>query len=189
MQLRARCHHRGVALAIDMSRPARTPSDRYALVDAVLQASTHEQETSWVEWKRELDIAGNTRDRFAVAKAIIGFGNRHPDRARQMVGGCGYLLVGVEPQSLVGVQPHDSAAMENWVSPYVGARGPQWNPEYVEHSGKQVLVITVEAPCWGDRIHRLEKGHDNFEAGAIFIRRHGLTERPNSQELDAGGAS
>jgi hypothetical protein len=41
----------------------------------------------------------------------------------------------------------------------------------------------VEAPRAGDRACTLQHGYENFEKGAVFVRRHGQTVRPDQLEV------
>jgi hypothetical protein len=54
----------------------------------------------------------------------------------------------------------------------------------VELDGKTVLVITVEAPRWGDPAFPLRNALDPYADGTIFVRRLGKTERASAPEID-----
>jgi hypothetical protein len=119
-----------------------------------------------------------------MARHLLGFANRHPDAAAAAMGGCGYLVVGVEPAKLHGVQPIDSAQLGKAIDRYTGGTaGPRWSPDYVDYQGFKMLVITVEPPAWGDPIHTLKQGYDRYLPGTIFIRRIGETEQANPAEV------
>jgi hypothetical protein len=55
----------------------------------------------------ELGRPGNARGSLHGPKGILGLANRHPDHAARIMEGCGYLLVGVEPNNLVGLAQVD----------------------------------------------------------------------------------
>ena len=167
---------------LDLTRATRTLAERLALVEEVANAPAHEQETSWIEWKSTLDLL-DTAVQFQIARHVLGFANRHPDAASSDLGGCAYLLVGVEPGDVQGVNPIDAAQLDKAVNRYTGGTaGPRWSPDYVQCRGYTVLVITVEPPVWGDPIHTLKHGFDKSQPGMILIRRHGETEQANAQE-------
>ena len=149
---------------------------------AIRDAPAHEQETDWVEWKGDVDLA-EKQWKAEIARQVIGFANRHPDRARRECAGCAYLVIGATPGSVRGVSPIDAAKLENGVSVYIGRDGPQWSPDYVDVDGCTVLVITVEPPEWGDRIYVFEKEFESFKSGDAFVRRSGNVEKANAQEM------
>ncbi len=170
-------------LNIDMSRALRSRAELTALVESIVQAPPTEQETDYVEWKSTLDLRATAKDRFAAGKHLLGMGNRHPDRAARTFDGCGYLVIGAEPQSLHGVTAEDASNLENWVGAFVGSDGPQWGLSYVATQAKDILVITVEAPRWGDSIFTLAKSYGSFHVGAIFTRRTGQTAEADQAEV------
>jgi hypothetical protein len=55
--------------------------------------------------------------------------------------------------------------------------------DYVHLDNKSVMFVTIEAPLWGDPIFTLRKGYNDFEAGAIFVRSNGKTERSTAQDV------
>lgn len=171
----------------DWTRAARRPSDREEIVDHVLSSPPSEPEPDWLEWKTDYDLA-TVAGRVAVARQIIGFANRHPDRAGQHAEGLGYLVLGVEPQNLCGAAEHDAAELQNWLNPYVGD-GIAWNPDYVHKGGQAVLFITVEAPRWGDPVHSLRKEGVDIDnravlEGTIWVRKLGKTDRAAAADVD-----
>jgi hypothetical protein len=171
-----------VSLNVDLSKPIRTPAARRGLVSSVRDATPDEFELDWVEWKSTVDLSAK-QWKAELARQIQGFANRHPDKAAQVLRGCAYLLVGVEPGNLCGVKPIDSAELEDGLTQYLGSDGPQWNPDVEVVDGQTVLVITVEPPSWGDRIFSCRKEFGSYRNGDIFIRRRGKTERANASEV------
>jgi hypothetical protein len=109
-----------VALNIDTSRPLLRPSELIALVRAV-EAAQPEDEHLWIEWKSSLDLNASAGQAH-VAKAILGFANRHPATAAQHAGGYAYMLVGVQPGQISGVQPIDPATLTARIDVAVGHR-------------------------------------------------------------------
>lgn len=69
-----------MTLNLELRRPLRSRAEQRALVEAVRDAPTFEQETHWLEWKGSLDL-DSKEGRAAIAKAILGFANRSPDTA------------------------------------------------------------------------------------------------------------
>jgi hypothetical protein len=81
------------------------------------------------------------------------------------------------------VSVEDQADLTKWIGQYTGADGPQWISTYVNAGGVDVLVVTVEAPTWGDSLRTLAKGFANWPVGQLFIRRAGLTVTPDQREV------
>ncbi len=167
-----------------MSKAIRTHRQLTELAEAIYAAPVGEPETYSLEWKSSLDLAGGAASpRFKVAKPVIAFANRNPDAALREFEGCAYILVGVEPQNVIGIPKHDPADMDSWLTPYLGTQGPHWSIDYVRVGGHDVLIVTVEPPRWGDRILVLEKTFEGFQAGRPFIRRQGKSVEPSPNEL------
>lgn len=157
-----------MSLNIDTSTAFRSPQRRAALVQAIYEASPSlTQETHWLEWKRSLNL-DTSAHRFAVARAIIAFANRHPQTAARECEGEAYLVVGAEPGHLESVEVLDAAVIHDKLRPFVD--GPHWEVDYVEIEGKSVLVVTVAPPQPGDRIHSLVRQHQGDRSGTVFIR-------------------
>ena len=175
-------------LGIDLTRPPRSRTEQLALVEAVRCAPAAESETNYVEWKRTLDLTDKAA-LVKIAAAVLGFSNRMPDVAARFLGGCACMVVGVEPGSLAGVDPVDAAKLEARIAAYVGAN-VHWRPDYVELNGSSVLVVTVEAPRWGEPAHPVRKTFTDgpktlLKDGAILVRRHASTVEANAEEVEA----
>ncbi|MGD0247741.1 MAG: hypothetical protein ABSB75_01685 [Candidatus Limnocylindrales bacterium] len=182
-----------MTLEIDVSSAIRTLARYRELARAILDASPSTQETYWVEWKSEADIA-QKRWQATFSRHILGFANRDPDEASKWLGGCGYVVAGVSPRSLTGTPVHDAARIEAWVSAYVGQgpNAPEWAPSYVELDGKSVLILTVEPPRVGHPIWTFQKDFPvptestdktPYRAGSIFVRRKASTELASPTEI------
>jgi len=177
-----------MTLNIDTSKPLRRVSDIEALVAAVRDADAND-EAHFLEWKSQLDLTSK-HGGYTIGKAVLGFGNRDPLRAERNMGGCAYLVVGVEPLNVAGVTQVDHAKLEQLVDLYVGAhQGPVWSPQYVKLDGHDVLVVTVEAPAAGDRAFPLRKTYqdhkgDGADEGTIFVRHNAKTERATAADHD-----
>lgn len=145
-------------------------------------------ETTEVEWKREWSL--DTRPRRAgLAKHIIGFSNRDPDRAARVFGGYAFLLVGVEPGTWGRAPDADPADLVQQLEPYTGSDLP-WHPVYVDRGGHRVLVIVVDPPQWGDPVRRILRGSldpdtgREIVAGTTFVRRPGMTIAADATQLE-----
>lgn len=169
-------------LNIDLTRAARSHSERLAVVQAVAGAAAIEQETDWIEWKSTIDVS-SSEGAFKVARGILGFGNRDPAHAARFARGCAYFLVGVEAGALTGTQAHDSADVEQWLSRYIARGEPQWSVDYLDVGGQAVMFVTIEAPEWGDEIFTLQRGFDRAKAGDIFVRLNGKTEHATPADV------
>ncbi|RSS97487.1 ATP-binding protein [Streptomyces sp. WAC02707] len=156
------------------------------LIQAVLDASSAD-ETRWLEWKSCLDLS-KAEGAFAVSKAILGFANRMPDVAEQWAEGHAYLLVGVEENVVHGVTKYDSTEIDAWLGRYLGDFG-RYQPTYVPFDNgeglRDVLLIDVFPPRWGDPIHPLRKNHQSYYPGTVFHRYAGMTQPARAAEIDA----
>lgn len=139
-------------------------------------------EADWVEWKSSLDFS-TANGRFPLPKNVLGMANRLPETALRNLGGYGYILVGVEPGSVAGVNTVDPAQLHDWVDPYLGAKGPSWQPRCVTVDAKSVVIIEVGRPRLGDPIHTLRKECNGFQRGTIFVRKNGQTCRADDQDV------
>jgi hypothetical protein len=186
-----------VTLDIDSSTPIRSLARYRELVIAVHEAPASEQETNSVEWKGEADLA-EKRWQAQMGRQILGMANRDPEVADNMLGGCGYIVVGVSPGELLGTQVHDTAKIESWISPYVGQppNAPEWAPTYVEIRGRQVLVLTVEPPRYGHPAWPCRKGYSPdprkpgadpklaLREGAVYVRHKASTREASAADIE-----
>lgn len=170
-------------LDFDVSSAPQGRSQLLELVSAVVGASSSD-EAEWIEWKGALDLASK-RDQVAVAKAIVGFANRPPVQAARMCDGRAYVLVGVEPGELRGIEEMDLADLVPRINRYVGDDGPRWYPYWLDVEGKAVLLIEVAAPQPGDPIHHLRKTYEDYADGTIFVRRGASTSPAKSEDVRA----
>jgi hypothetical protein len=170
-----------MTLNIDPTRAPRRPTELQDLVGAVLQADPAD-ETDWIEWKsfRPLTTAEGRAD---AARHILGFANRHPDRAARSFEGCGYLLIGVEPGRLFGTDWIDPAELEAGLRRYLGDPGPQWSFHNMSYRGTHVALFIVEAPRWGDPIYCLAREFAKYQEGAVFVRRMGSTHAASLADM------
>jgi len=167
---------------LDVTRPLRGVDDLEQLVTHI-HTTNPQNETDWLEWKIGLDLSA-AEGRFDASKHILGFANRSPNAARRHVGGLAYLVLGIEPGRVVGQSPMDPAQLTDAIRKYVGTQGAMWTPLWVTFQGAEVLVITIEAPQWGDPIRTLQNAYDRTEQGAIFVRHPGTTQRANTADIE-----
>ncbi len=176
-----------MAINIDPAHPIRRPADQRRLIEAVRDALA-EDEGNWIEWKSTLPLS-EPAGRFKVAKNILGMANRHPDQAARFCAGLGYVIVGAQPGKIPGVAQLDPAKLDDSLRPYLGLNGPEWSPTWISFAETNVLILTVEAPRWGDPIHLLRKSYQpetgkGADNGAIFVRRKGSTTVADADEID-----
>jgi hypothetical protein len=169
-----------MALDIPTNRAFRTLDELTDLIKAIAEAPAGTQETNWVEWKTALDLE-TPAGKFTVGKAILGFSNRSPEVATQKCQGVAYMVIGVEPQNVVGTPLFDHAKLSQKIKTY--ADGPRWSAEDIEYNDKNVLVIIIEPPQNGDRIHTLQKTLNSAYAGAIYHRGTAQSEPAGPQEV------
>lgn len=168
----------------DLSRPIRRPSERLALVEYIAATKTL-QENEHLEWKSGYDLATKI-GAAKTAKQLIGFANRDPSRAQRWTGGHAYVLLGVEAGQLSGTTVWDSADIENWLAPFVGAE-LVYDVHYLTAQGQDVLLLEVAPPSKGDAIFSLQAttgdGKVTMTEGTIYVRRGGKTEVANAAEI------
>ena len=176
-------------LTLDASRQFRSIDELADLVQAISSAPLSESEPDWLEWKREADL-NDRRWHALISKCITGFANRDPIVAERWAGGCSYLVIGAEPGNVGGVTPVDNAILHAGISRFV-RQTVRWSPQYIQQEGKQVLVITVESPEFGDQIVAMLTSYQSSERGAsvcregdVFIRRQGRTDLAGQQDYD-----
>ncbi|HEY3213448.1 MAG TPA: hypothetical protein VGL16_09640 [Actinomycetota bacterium] len=170
-----------MAIDLDMSLQIRRPSDRVALVEAVLQAHPSD-EAEWIEWKLDVEL-DRAEGQFKASRQILGFANRSPNDAARFLGGQAFLIVGAEPGQLAGTPRRDPAQLEDWLRPYLGLDGPIWDAHHVEMEGTEVLLIEVAAPRDGDPIHTLRRAFDKWHAGSVFVRHKGKTDPASPADM------
>ena len=170
------------ALDLDLTVQLRGNVSLERLVRFVA-AQAPQNEADWLEWKVGVDLRGPA-GQLAVAKQVIGFANRDPDRATRNCGGCAYVVLGVEPGNLAGQESIDPADLVAGLGRYIGESGPAWSPQWVVVDGVEVLVITVEPPAKGDSIHVLRKEGPSARAGTPYVRRPGRSDPASPDDME-----
>ncbi len=171
-----------MAEQLDLSRPIGRPSDQRRLIEGILSGTLGVDETTWLEWKSQVDWNDAVDVAIKVARHVIGFANRDPVESQAFVGGEAYLVLLHDPAQPSSTRI-DPADVENKVSPYLGTDGPQWSMSYVDLKGSRSLVFTVVPPRAGDHIHVLRKQADKYPNGAVFVRRPGRTDQANATDI------
>lgn len=177
-----------MALEYDPTVRPHTPARQRELLQAVYQANA-EDETDWLEWKREADLLTKA-DQFKVAKMILGLANRTVADAHRFVEGFGYVIVGMEPGRIEGTAQLDAADVDSRLAKYLGSQGLGWDLGYHTLEESSVMLITVRPPRAGDRIFTLQKSFHSeergqgFEAGAIFVRSQTKTKPASPEQIE-----
>ncbi len=175
-----------MALDLDLSRQLRGIDGRRDLVRAIVNGHPSD-ESVWLEWKTDPGLR-TKRGCFHIAKAILGMANRPVEVAARHCGGHGYIVVGVEPDNLSGVDMPDPAEWIDSAEIYLkGEIGPSWECMIVPMDGKDILVVTVDPPLHGDPPWPLRKEFDTYRSGLIFVRKQGKTEPALAEDVDALG--
>lgn len=166
-------------------------TERVQLVDAVLNAAT-EDETGWLEFKSDLDIAlAGKAGRASLARAICGMANRLPSVAELHCEGRAYIVIGATPAGLTSVGPFDGADLRNGLAPYLGSgqQQPRWNAYNIALNGGNVLLIEVARPRQGDPIYTIHKTFNdagkNIADGDVYVRHSAKTEHASSADIEA----
>lgn len=164
-----------MALPFDTGLAPQTAAELQPLAEAILQADPTD-ESDWLEWKQRLDLS-DKQYQFELAKHILGFANRPVQSASLHCRGFAYLFIGIEPQSVTGVETLDPAQLVDAINTYVGSDGPIWKHHYLRLDNHDVLAIVVHPPKSGDLIHLLRKGYNNSDNATAFVRKSGKTDR------------
>ncbi len=186
-----------MTLALDLSKAVRSRAGYRELVLAVYQAPASEQETNSIEWKGTVDLA-EKRWQAEMGRQVLGMSNRDAEAAGKVLGGCGYILLGVSPGELPGTRVYDADKIENWIAAYVGQppNAPEWMPTYVHVHDKDVLVLTIEPPrdghpAWPCRKEYLadprSAGTNPKPAtreGAVYVRHKASTREATAADIE-----
>lgn len=151
------------------------------LLEAI-EAAEPGDENEWVEFKAANNPT-STEGRAAIAKAIVAFANRDPQRAARWFGGHAFIVVGLHPGSLVGVEPVDPAHVHDAVQPFLCDPAPYWEPLPLAYKGKTVLIITIAPPRVGDPIACIAKSSGPIQDGNIYVRRPGKSEPARAADV------
>lgn len=168
----------------DFAVRARRPSERLAIVEHIL-GTPGLQETDYLEWKMGYDLAKRP-GAVSTAKQLMAMANRDEKHAMRHAEGYAYVLLGVEPGNLAGVELWDSADIETWISRFAGP-DLRYDEHYVQKDGKQVLFLTIDPPKQGDPLYHFREGSEDLETkktipeAAIYVR-HGSKAEPATSE-------
>lgn len=168
---------------LDLTRLPQGELAARELVDAVA-AHGDELEHHYLEVKSILDF-GSKSDVAKIAKFILGAANRMPDTAKRAFDGRAIMVLGVAAGSINGVEPVEVMDIARGVKPYLSADGPRWDVQRLslDGSSKQVLLIVVDAPEWGQNPFLCHKDGAGLANGAIYIRVEGQTRQAHADEV------
>ncbi len=169
-------------LDLDTSRLPGRPAEWQALLAAIHEAAPNDEQ-QWLEWKSCIDLSSRDDVGTILAKAILAMSNRDPDEAVRCVGGYGIVVIGVEPAAVHGVTPVDNADLDALVARYIGDDGPRWQPYWDKFHGKNVLIVHVEPPKWGDPVHTLRRDAGKYRDGDVFVRRLARSDKAKSVDI------
>ena len=139
------------------------------------------QETDYLEWKTGYDLRKRS-GAASTAKQLMAMANRDEKHAMRHAEGYAYVLLGVEPENLPGVELWDSADVETWISRFAGP-DLHYDEHYVQKDGKQILFLTIDPPKQGDPLCHFREASEDLETGktipeaAIYVR-HGSKSEP-----------
>jgi hypothetical protein len=166
---------------------------------AAIESSAATDENMWLEHKAGLDPSTKP-GAAALAKAIIAFANRDPNRSTAWLGGHAIVVIGLEPGNVPGIEPLDPAVLHDKVSRYLAEPSPHWDSADHTYNGRDVLVITIDPPKDGDPIYTIGQDGGDPKAGGqvrngdIYVRRPGKSELAKADDIQrltrrASGAS
>lgn len=183
-----RCLKPGAPGGVNMTEPdlTRLPKGQLEWAEFVRALSDADDrvERYFLELKSEVDLT--TEDgRAKVAKFVLGAANRMPDKAARRLGGYGLMVLGIAKGRLPGIPFFEAKDLAKTVKKYVGAAGPGWDFERIPvGGGRDVIVIVVDPPKWGDPVWTcLKDGHQGLVDGAIYVRRDGETSVAKGDEV------
>ena len=165
-------------LNVDPTRLPGRPAEWVSFLAAVEHAASGDEQT-WLEWKSTLDLTSRHDVGMILSKAILAMANRDPEDAARTMGGHGIVIVGLEAGTVHGVSHLDNADLDKTV----GADGPRWDPIWYKSEGKDVLIVVIDPPCWGDPIWTFRKQIENYADGTIFVRKRARSEPANSADI------
>ncbi|RBY85989.1 hypothetical protein [Blastococcus sp. TF02A-26] len=140
-------------------------------------------ERHFLEVKSAIDIKG--KDGIAkVAKFILGAANRMPDDVARYFEGHAVMVLGVAAGSVPGIEPVEALDIERGVRPFLSVNGPRWDLQRVPiDSEREVLLILVDPPEWGQPPFPCHKDGLGLYSGQIIVRADGETRPANGEEV------
>lgn len=152
------------------------------LLDGIYAADP-DDESEWVEFKALPDLTDKP-GRAHLARAIVAFANRDPERAARWLEGYAVIVIGLEPGRVTGTLSRDPARIHDAVQPLLTPPAPGWDIHPTTYRDKHVILVTVDPPSAGDPIHCIAKAAGNLvEDGRIYVRRPGKSEPAKSADI------
>ena len=169
-------------MEIDLTRVPRGELAARALVEA-LSLTDDRAERHFLEVKSSIDLT--TKEGLAkLAKFILGAANRMPDVAAGAFEGHAVMVLGVAQGSVPGIKPVEALAIERGVRPYLSVNGPRWDLQRVPvNGGREVLLILVDPPKWGQPAFPCFKDGPSLHNGQIIVRADGETRQATGEEV------
>lgn len=173
------------AATIDYSRPPLGELSASKLIAEVAEigdlAERHYLEVKGVHF----DISSK-KDKHKIAKFILGAANRDPAIAERYFQGYAVMILGVDKGNIAGVEPTEMMELQKVIRPFLGASGPKWDVVRVpvDDSEKEVLVILVDPPKFGQPPFPCRADGEGLKNGAIYIRDDGDTREAKADEID-----
>lgn len=126
------------------------------------------------------------KDKCKIAKFILGAANRDPEIAERYFQGYAVMILGVDKGNIVGIEPTEMMELNKVIRPFLGASGPKWDITRVpvDDNKKEVLLILVDPPKFGQPPFPCRADGEGLKNGAIYIRADGNTREAKADEID-----
>lgn len=157
------------------------PLGMQRLLGAVESAHPND-ESEWIEFKADLDPTSK-EGAATIAKAIVAFANRDPDRAQRWCAGHAYIVIGLAPGNVAGAAEIDPAVLHDKVNMLLADPAPHWDPTPLTYAEKHVIVITVAPPRAGDPIACIGRSSGEVVDGNVYVRVPGKSERAKAADI------
>lgn len=139
----------------------------------------------YLERKGRIDLTAKT-SHAKLAKFILGAANREPEEAVRYFEGYGVMVIGMSSEGEVeGATLPGPEQWEDGITRFIGADGPSWDVNPVQHPDAEepVLILLVDPPKQGDRVHVCRSTGEGVVDGHTYIRRRGKTVQADSAEM------
>lgn len=173
------------AETIDYSRPPLGELSASKLIAEVAEIGDL-AERHYLEVKGARFDISSKKDKRKIAKFILGAANRDPEIAERYFQGYAVMILGVDKGNIAGVEPTEMMELQKVIGPFLGASGPKWDVVRVpvDDSEKEVLVILVDPPKFGQPPFPCRADGEELKNGAIYIRADGDTREAKADEID-----
>jgi hypothetical protein len=94
------------------------------------------------------------------------------------------MALGVASGSAVGIPPVEALDVQRFLLPYLTPTGPRWDIQRVAvNDGREVLLIVVDPPKWGQTPFPCCKEGVGLRNGDIYVRADGETRQATGVEF------